>query len=271
MNKGWLEKEWRLPRINDVVRDVNGSLGNVTRVEGSLETKFVWVENHDDNEIYSEEPARAFEIVDPSQASDYFREKFHRKGFRKGAVCSFRGNRDLPLEIVGLEWSPFNFRMQVYLKSLAHYESEVFVTRKHEQLEIFDLLYPGYENMFSLEDSGLKWRLEVNLVEKERESWGNVGSPWEFMRREDALSEVEAWKERLKVRRVASVINAGWSPRLPCWRVETDGERCKVKVVNSFSGAPAYFPTAMHAAFAMKMIPVETWKKSLFVSQDNLF
>ncbi len=271
MNSKWLEKEWRLPRVNDVVRDENGSLGNVTKVEGSLETKFLCVSNSDGTEIYTHEPAENFSIVEPVEAKDYFVQKFENKGFRKGVVCNFMGKRDLPLEIIEIDWSPFNFRMQVYLKSLTVFNSDILVTRKHESLEIFHLHYPSYESIFSLQDSGLKWRLEVNLVEKENPSWGNVGSPWEFMNSEDAVGEVEAWKERLKIRRVASVVNAGWKPTTPCWYVELREDSCRVRKTESFNGSPAYFPTALHAAFSMKMVPLETWKKALFVSQDNIF
>jgi hypothetical protein len=271
MDKKWLEKEWRLPRKNDVVTDENSVLGSVTRVEGSLNEKFVWVENSDGNEIHSEAPATLFDIVDHTIAKSFFLEKFEKQGYRKGAICTFKENENLPLEIVELDWSPLNFTLSIYLKSLTHFNSDVFVTRKPEKLKVFELYYPSYESIFSTQDSGLKWRLEVNLIEKERESWGNVGSPWEFMKKEDALAEVESWKERLKIRRVMSVVNAGWKPQLPCWSIEATVNHLRIKKVETFAGSPAYFPTAMHAAFAMKMLDINIWKRALFFSQDDIF
>jgi hypothetical protein len=246
-------------------------LGSVTRIEGSLEQKFIWVENSDGNEIYTEAPVNLFEVVDHQIAKAFVFQKFEKQGYRKGAICTFRENENVPLEIVELDWSPLNYKLTIYLKSLVHFNSDVFVTRKLENLKIFELYYPSYESIFSTQDSGLKWRLEVNLVEKENPSWENVGSPWEFMKKEDALTEVESWKERLKIRRVMSVVNAGWKPRLPCWTIEATMNHLRIKKVETFLGAPGYFPTAMHAAFAMKMLSVDTWKKALFFSQDDIF
>lgn len=271
MDKKWLEKEWRLPRKNDVVADENLVLGSVTRIEGSLDQKFIWVENSDGSEIHAEAPVALFEVVDIQVAKTFYLEKFKKQGYHKGAICTFRENENMPLEIVELDWSTLNFTLSIYLKSLVHFNGDVFVTRKPEKLKVFELYYPSPEAIFSALDSGLKWRLEVNLVEKEREAWGNVGSPWEFMNKEDALAEVESWKERLKIRRVMSVVNAGWKPQLPCWTIETEMDRLRIKKVETFLGSPGYFPTAIHAAFAMKMLSIDTWKKALFFSQDDIF
>ena len=271
ISKKWLERDWRTLRLNDVVIDEDGVKGHVTHVEGEIGNKLVTVQNLEGSEIHTLQGEKNFLVVEIPEAKEYFTERFSRLGFKKGAICQFQSNDSMPLEVLDFEWSTFDYKPRIYLKSLIHYTSEPLVTRKYQQLKIFDLEYPSIENIFSTLDSGLKWRLEVNLIEKERELWCNVGSPWEFMKKEDALAEVEAWKERLKIRRVASVLNAGWIPSMPAWVVDTDGKNCKVKKVVEFSGYAGYFRSAMHAALAMKILPLESWKKALFVSQDYIF
>ena len=42
---GWREKEWKLPRKGEVVKDPDGNLGWVLRSEGTLTKRILWIEN----------------------------------------------------------------------------------------------------------------------------------------------------------------------------------------------------------------------------------
>ena len=102
----------------------------------------------------------------------------------------------------------------------------------------------------------------------------NSGSPWEFSNKEDALQEVEIWKSRLRIRRIASVINADWKIQFPAWTIESIKKDNKiltrVKQVDSFNGSPCYFKTALLAANAINLVPEIDWYNSLILSQDHL-
>lgn len=270
----WREKEWRIPRKGEVVKDAYGNLGIVTKSQGTFTKRNLYVSNVNGTEIYTNEPAESFFVVELDVAKKFHIERLSLKGFKEGALCTLVG-KDIPLEIIHIEWNPVRAIPILWLKDLRKFEDNIFKTDNETILSIFDLNFPPIEAIFSSYDSGLKWRLEVNLIEVDRPGWTNVGSPWEFKQKQDALNEVENWKSRLKVRRVSSVINSNWKISFPCWTVDSFFNEQKfllrVKKIESSIGFPCYFPTALHAATALKMIPKEDWQKVFISSQDPLF
>lgn len=271
----WKEKKWRIPKRHDVVKDPDGNLGVVTRSQGSLKKRQLWVSNVNGTEIYTEEDAEFFIHADPATSRNFHTERLKLKGFYIGSLCSFRNNENIPLEIVQLDWQPLRCIPFFWLKDLREFNGEMMKTDDESNLKPFDLNLPSTDVIFSPQDSGLKWRLEVNLVEVERPGWASSGSPWEFTEYNDAVNEVENWKSRLKVRRVSSVINGDWKITFPCWAIdiiEKENELLhRVKSVESFCGQPGYFKTALHASVAFKLLPIEVWKSALISSADPLF
>ena len=173
-----------------------------------------------------------------------------------------------------MEWENLRGKIVVCMKSLREFEGEVMRTSDLTLISVLDENFPPIESIFSSHDSGLKYRLDVNLIEKATPSWTNCGSPWEFQSQEDAIKEVEAWKSRLKIRRVASVLNADWIPHCPCWTIDATriGEKVftRVKPAETFEGSPGYFKTSYHAAIALTMIAPIDWERALFSSHDTL-
>jgi hypothetical protein len=269
----WREKEWKLPRKGEVVKDPDGNLGWVLRSEGTLTKRILWIEDVKGCEIYSGEPAEMFECVENQIASDFHKERYSLKGFRIGALCSYRGDRDVPLEILQMDWSFLRDKMIFCLKDLRNFRGEVMKTENDSNLVIFDENYPSLQEIVSSEDTGLKYRIDVFLAEKDSQGWTNTGSPWEFHDKESALKEVESWRSRLLVRRVSSVLSSHWKVSFPCWTVEAileEGEfLTRVKRVEALSGAPGYFETASHASLAMKLVPPQDWFRSYFFSHDG--
>lgn len=270
----WREKEWRIPRKGEVVKDTDGNLGIVTRSQGTFTQRSLYVSNVSGTEIYTNEPAEGFSVVELDVAKNFHIEKLALKGFSEGALCTLV-NDDVPLEIIHIEWNPVRAVPVLWLKDLRKFDDNILKTDNEFILSTFDLNFPPIETIFSFSDSGLKWRLEVNLIEVNRPGWASVGSPWEFKEKQDALDEVENWKSRLKVRRVSSVINSNWKISFPCWTVDCLFQEkfflLRVKKIESSIGFPCYFPTALHAATALKIIPQEDWQKVFISSQDPLF
>lgn len=269
----WREKEWKLPRKGDVVKDPDGNLGRVLRSEGTLTKRNLWIVDVKGTEIYSGEPAEMFEVVENSTASDFHIERYHIKGFKVGALCSYKQDSGIPLEILQLDWNFLRDKMIICLRDLRDFDGPIMKTENDSNLEPFLQEYPPIEEIVSSENTGLKWRLEVMLAEKENDGWSNNGSPWEFFNREDALKEVDKWKSRLLIRRVASVLSSHWKISFPCWTVEAiiadDKILTRVKRIEASSGAPGYFETSMHASLAMKMISPEHWLKAYDFTQDG--
>lgn len=270
----WREPTWRIPRRGEIVKDREGLLGRVLKSEGTLDKRTLWVEDVKGTEIYSNEPAELFEAMDVETTGKFQTERYNLKGFKIGALCSYKGDTDVPLEILQMDWNALSDKMVICLRDLRLFEGAPMKTADDSLLQVFDMNYPPVEAIFSDYVTGLKWRLEVSLTEKLSEGWTNCGSPWEFITKEDALSEVDTWKARLKIRRVASVITGDWHVTFPCWVVEVKKEEDKiltrVSKIEASSGSPGYFQTSLHAAVAMKMIANETWNCAMGFSQDDI-
>ena len=269
----WREKEWKIPRKGEVVKDPDGNLGWVLRTEGTLTERYVWVEDVKGTEIYTKVPSEIFERMDNQVSSDFHKERYMLKGYKPGAICSFRGNTEVPLLIIQLDWSFLRDRMIFCLQDMREFDGEIMKTENDENLVLMEGEYPPLENIVRSENSGASYRLEVSLVEKTNGGWETAGSPWEFFNKEDALSEVECWKSRLIIRRVSSVLSSSWKNRFPCWTVEVQQKEDKiltrVRKVEAANGAPGYFETSLQAALASKIVPSDVWYKAFFFSQDG--
>jgi hypothetical protein len=269
--KSWAEKEWRIPRKGEVVRDLDGNLGWVVRSQGSLVERSVWINNENDVEIHTCVDSKNFTLVDVEENKKFHLRRHANKGFVIGALCSFKSDLNVPLKIVQLDWNAIRYCMTICLVDMRKFSSEILMTEDSNLLELFSQEFPKIENIFSTYDTGLRWRLDISLVEKDPPGWTNCGSPWEFYSREDAIAEYEIWKSRMKARRLASVINSDWKVSLPAWVVEvSDNNELRVHPVSTYNGSPAYFRTALHAATALGMLDLKDWKNCMGFTQDTL-
>lgn len=270
----WREKEWRIPRRGEIVRDHDGNLGRVSHTKGTLRERKIWVENVNGTEIHSEVDSEDFQIVSLEETADFQLRRYELLGYRIGTICTFKGDSAVPLEIVQMNWNHVRYAMTFCLKDLRKFNSEIMRTDSESSIPLFPEEIVPVETIFSNSDSGLKWRLEVNLVEKNRDGWASCGSPWEFLTKEDALAEVESWRSRLKIRRVSSVLAGDWSVKFPCWGVDAvmidNIIFTRVKLLESLNGSPGYFRTAIHAARAMQIVPKSDWLNSLACNQDRI-
>lgn len=269
----WREREWRIARKGEVVRDLDGNIGKVTKTTGTLETRFLWVENLQGTEIYSGEDSRNFFVLPGEETTEFNLKKLDLLGFKNGALCSYQGNLNVPLEIVHLEWNLVRDKPFIGLKDLRKFNGEIMKTENLEVINPFDLVLPPLNGLSAPDDSGLRWRLEISLIDTRKDGWHTAGSPWEFSTKEDAISEMECWKSRLKIRRLASVINGDWKVEFPCWQVESITEDnhplFRVSIADKSTGNPGFFKTALHAATALKMLDPIDWERSFFSSQDR--
>ena len=264
-----------MPRKGEVVKDHDGNLGIVTGSLGSLTKRRLWVSSISGTEIYSDEEAELFWVVSLDESKQFNLERLALKGLKTGALCSYNGNTDVPLEIVYIEWNGLRDIPLFWLKDLRKFTDNILKTDNETLITAFDLNIPPLESIISTDDSSLKWRLQINLIEVERPGWSGSGSVWEFKEKEYALNEIENWKSRLMIRRVASVINSNWDIQFPCWTIEVLEENdtilYRIKSIDTFTGVPAYFPTALHAATALKLLPIDTWKRAFITSHDPFF
>lgn len=266
----WREQEWRCPRSREIVIDQEGNIGEVLRTRSGFPDRKLDIADDRGTEVWTDEIATTWWVINDERALDFRKRRMAHLGFREGGVCCISGDLSLPFRIEAMDTNGFSNLPVFYLRDLRQFSPEIRTTTGLDLVYSPDIEFPPIESIFSPTDSGLKYRIEVSLVEKEREGWAPVGSPWEFFRMEDAVSEIQSWKCRLKARRIASAVGMGWKPSFPCWTVETDGENLRVVHVQTSAGTPALFPTAYHAAVGMDMMSHSEWISALSGSQDIL-
>jgi len=269
----WREKEWRMPLKGELVKDPEGNVGIITRTTGTISKKRVWVNDVHDIEIYTDAPSEYFTIVDVEELKKFQLERLSLKyNIQVGSICYLRADFNNPLEIIHLEWNDLYQRPFIYTKDVKLFEDNIIKITDMSYLTLFDLNMPPIEHFFSNENSQLKWRLDVNLVEKESAGWGVNGNEWRFSSKESAMKEYDNWSARLKIRRYSSIINTDWKIAFPCWVIDMNFDyQLRVREIDFCTGFPAYFKTASHAAYALKHIPPDLWKKAYDTSIDVMF
>jgi len=164
----WREKEWKPLRKGEVVRDHDGNIGYVTEINGSLDQKTVCISNVNETEIHRDEPMSDFYSVEEIVASEFHTQRYALKGFYIGSLCSYKGDREIPLEIVYMSWNNFREKMLFCVKDRRKFNSDVMKTDRQELLIPFDENYPSLEEMFSTTDSGTKWRFHKSPYRSSR-------------------------------------------------------------------------------------------------------
>ena len=270
----WEQKEWRVSHRNDIVKDPDGNIGIVTSIGGTILERTVCVSDVKGTEIYTNERSEMFDVVSLEQQKTFNIQRLEFLGYKIGTICLYQGDTSFPLLFIHIEWDSFHNKPVMCFKDLRKYNDNLLKTSDTSKVIPFDIGIPPLETIFSTSESGLPWRLQINLVETNRTGWANSGSVWEFYKKEDALAEVESWKAKLQIRRVASIINGDWKQTFPCWTIELtdiDNESFyRVKLVEGATGAPAYFQSAAHAAQAICILQIVVWKKTLYTSYDSM-
>lgn len=273
MERSWKVPEWRVPRRGEVVKDINGSLGFVTDCTNDLRTRKLWISNSAGLEIYTDVKATDFSVASEDDSRIFHSARLESLGFKENRIYYVKESQPLILEKI--EWH--NGKMIFLLRDVTKLEDNLLKTENHSILKRFDLEFPEeISAFFSDEDSALGFKVRLELIEKDASGWTNSGSPLAFSTLEIAKKEILSWVDRLKIRRIASIINAEWTPdfRTAHFYVKPDVKNgicsCYISSTSEIIGEPAYFRSALHAAFAMTLLDPIVWCNANSYTQDKL-
>lgn len=264
-------------KVEEIVHCPGGEFGRISSVGGTFAEKLVTVENESGEIIYENADASAFHVADIEISSKFQIRRYNLMGYTIGAMCMFKGNEDHPLEIKVMEWKPLRLQMMFITHDLLRPENPPIKTYNHRYIPLFidESLVEG-DAVFNPENTGLKYRLEMNLVEKENvNGWTNAGSIFEFSTKERAMNEIEGIIARLKLRRISSVMGVHFKYfKYPGWTLTVDklnGELyIKLHKVYERGAWPCFFPTACHAAKAAKLVTPKEVSRALGYTIDYL-
>ena len=265
----------RTPRVTDIVIDENGAQGIITKVDGNLSDRLYQIQDINGTIVYENYELKNIHLVDLETSLNFHYNRYINKGYVPGGLCIFKGNSNFPLRIIKMYWATGRNAMSIVLKSTREFQPELMYYEDYDNGNLVPLYNDiKRETIFCDYDSGTKWRLNVSLIETNKSGWTNTGSPWEFNNKESALLEVEAWKARLKIRRVASFLALDWKIKFPCWSIEAikiqNNIFARVVEIKSFNGAPGYFKSAESAAIALSIITPQEWYDTYNMLYDNM-
>ena len=274
MSNSWLEPEWKIPRSGDIVKSPDNVLGKVVKIEGTMLKRQLWINDVNGLEIYSGEDAEDFMKVSLDDAKMFEIERHGILGYKVGTICKYKNNSSIPLEIIKMDWNMVRHKMIYHVKDLRVFKEEIFRSDNSSDIIPFKEEYPSLENIYSDSLSGLKYRINISIEKTNNTGWTNCGSPLEFNYEEDAIREIESFNSRLKIRRIASVLNADWNLSFPCYTIDAFKDnkgniQSRIIQVKNFINHPGYFKTGCHAAYALKLIPLSDWLNACTVSFDR--
>jgi len=147
-------------------------------------------------------------------------------------------------------------------------EYKLFKTKTIENLEMVEeTLYEALKVAFKFDPtSSLKYQI-VDLQSDEN-GWTASGDELMFGEIEQLEDEILRWKNRMKVRRIASVLNN--TPLIEETTIKMDlSGNLFVKYISEYSGEPAVFKNKVSAALAIKTLDKSTWNQVLVADNDT--
>ena len=270
-NPDWSIREERLPRKNDVVIDTDSVIGVVVRTEGEFGHKRVWVEDRTGEEIHSGSHSKLFRIANRDTTVNFYSEYKINKGWTKGTVFNIKG-RDYPLMLSHMEYSMMKQTMLYVFRDLNVPELKYFQTFNEDLIEIapqwmMDAVSSGFLHD---RDSILSNEIKILLEEKEvpDNAWNIAGNELLFPDRDTAEAEILKWKNRLKIRRAASVLSKAPKTKDAVIAIGEDGFLYVTDFLQNI-GQPGVFNSRLAAAVALSILGDYTVMSALTYDIDT--
>lgn len=265
VNRDWTIREERIPRKKDVVIDVDFNLGVVIKSEGDFGGRLIYVEDINGEEVYSRVPASEFKIANREQTVSFYEEYKKRTGWVKGKIYTVKG-KDYPLILVDLAYDLMKQEMMYVFRDLNVPKIKYIKTFDNSLVEKIPEWYSDcIKNAFQ-EDSTSILCNEVIVSIKENDpgvdTWSVSGKSFNFSSKNHALIEIEKWMDRMKIRRIASVLSLA-EKTSPVTVSVSDEDYLFITDLKFRSGQPAKFNSRIAAGVAIAALGDKVWFSAL--------
>lgn len=271
INRDWTLREERIPRRKDVVTDADGNLCIVVKSEGDFTGRLLWLEDVQGQEIYSCENFKNFRLANTQQTRDFYLSYKKNLGWIPGRIYTIK-NKDYPLLLVSMDYDLVKQEMLYVFRDLNTSDSKFLKTLDESLLDKIPEWYHHIKQIAFSEDSSslLVNHLKIELEERDPiiNMWSVSGSELSFSTRDEAEAEVAKWRDRLKIRRISSVLSMTEKKKSSMVAFGEEG----FLFITDFemnSGQPAVFNSRVDAAVALMSLGEATWMNALTISSDR--
>lgn len=246
--------------------DAEGNLGVVVRTEGpNMIRRMLWVEDEGGEEVWRNEPPEHFRLANKDQTRKFYEKYKRRKGWEIGNIYTVK-DRDYPLLLHDFEFDLVNQSMLYVFRDLNEPHEKFLRTMNEETLSFV----PEWEREATLssfvQDATSRLdhelRLTVHRDAKYASGWSVSGKALSFESKEKADTEIEKWANRLRIRRVASVLQKAEPGEMAQICLSSDDNLYIAKYETS-CGQPAVFVSRVAAAHALVFLGEDIWKSAL--------
>lgn len=272
INRDWTLKESsKLPRKNNVVIDVEGNLGVVVKTAGDMVKREIWVEDENGQEIHTKEKPEHFRFANHEQTRSFYLNYKKNKGWEIGKVYSLRG-KDYPLLLEDLEYDLSHQDMMYVFRDLNESTPKFFRTLDESLIEHVQpweqeaVLGSFVKDLTSRLDHDVEVNIRVNP--EFSAGWSVSGRSFSFDSEFHADQEIKKWIDRMRVRRVASVLQTVKKGELSQISLSEDGN-LYVSPFKENNGQPAVFISRVAAALALIFLGEDIWRNSLEIHMDK--
>jgi hypothetical protein len=266
-NKDWTIRERRSPRKNEVVIDPDGNFGVVTRTEGDIRKRFLWIDDRKGQECYTREDPDSFTLANAEQTRDFYFDYKRETGWRKGRILKLAG-KDYPLQLVTMEYDLMHQEMLYVFKDF--FSPDKYFKTLNESIVEF---LPSWEEdildtCFSDPQTRLSHEVEISIRENPlfANGWNVSGRSFSFQSREHANVEIQRWIDSMRIRRVCSVLSKN-APGIKSQIVLENKNLC-IREWKENVGQP-FFVSHCAAAQALVFLGEDAWNRYLSPTLDE--
>jgi hypothetical protein len=271
INRDWTIREDRIPRRKDVVIDPEGNLGIVVKTSGDFSGRSLYVEDVKGQEVYSGEDSSHFRIANVDQTKKFYLSYKNNLGWIKNRIYTIR-EKDYPLQLVEMDYDLVKQEMFYVFRDLNVPEQKFLKTLNESLVEKIPEWYYETAAIFSSEDLNSSFacsiKIEIEETESNVEGWTVTGSELYFSSKILAEMEIKKWRDRLKIRRFASVFSMTEKRKEAIVSLGEDGFLFVSEFTNR-NGQPAVFNSRVDAAVAMITIGEHAWVNVLNIEIDR--
>lgn len=241
------------------------------RTEGDLVRRMLWVEDAAGEEIHSREEPEQFRIANKDQTREFYVRYKQRQGWQIGKVYTLR-DRDYPLLLIDFEFDLVSQSMLYVFCDLNDPTAKLLKTHNEEILEFVE----KWEEEATLssfvadETCRLDHEVTVSITRDPAKAagWSVSGRSFSFESSEKANREIQCWIDRMRVRRVASVLQTAKQGTPAQVTLSSEGN-LYITSFEKLCGQPAIFVSRTAAALALVFLGEKTWKSALGTSLDS--
>lgn len=262
-----------IPRVGDIVVDQQDIVGRVQSHNDKDENRFVDVEDECGVLFHINTESDFFRAANSNEIISFIQKRHAHRNVYEGGMYRRKGFPNSPLLLEKIEINEFGWEVFRFTQFSIRSTKRISL-RNLNEFEFIDFGLGSHKNfkfLLNEENESLEWKIETSIVKTGETACAlNVGSPFSFRNFSTAQKELDRWKAQMYIKRVASVLNDGWTPKfkpnginfyLDIIKDDLSGEKhFEVDYTGEYNHRQVYFRDIEVAVCATKLISVGVYE-----------